>query len=501
MLDKRASGILLHITSLPSPYGIGDLGPWAYKFADFLAESRQKFWQVLPLHLTDLNSGNSPYNSISAFAGNTLLISPEIMIQNGFLFQSDIEPVPSFSAGNVDYSSVISYKDKIFSAAYERFKSSNIINKIEYLKFCEDNSSWLEDLALFIVLKQYFKGRIWSEWPREIKNRESLILQIFKNQFYDKIEMQKFLQYMFCCQWKSFKRYCNDKGIYIIGDIPIYVDYNSADVWKNSEIFKLDERKYPSFVAGVPPDYYSKTGQLWGNPVYNWDKLKETGYDWWLKRIKHSFSICDIIRVDHFRGFISYWEIPAAEKTAVNGKWEKAPAYDFFNTLLARFPGLPMIAEDLGYITADVKEVINHFKFPGMKIFLFAFGEDYVTNPYAPHNHIKDCVLYTGTHDNNTIRGWFEEDITEEDKKRLFACIGKEVSKETVSWELIKVAMNSIANTVILPMQDILGLGEEARMNIPATTSGNWKWRLLPEQLNPSLTQSLLDITKTYNRA
>jgi len=312
--------------------------------------------------------------------------------------------------------------------------------------------------------------------------------------------MEKFLQYLFFKQWFSLKNYCNSKNIQIIGDVPIYVSFDSVDVWANPGIFKLDKKKMPTFIAGVPPDYFSKTGQLWENPVYRWDVLKETRYSWWVKRIEHNLRLFDVIRLDHFRGFVAYWEVPANEKTAINGKWIEVPAEDFFSTLLKHFPNLAIIAEDLGFITPDVIEVIDHFRFPGMKLLIFAFGDDFPKSSYLPHNHTKNCVVYTGTHDNNTVKGWWRREASPEDRKRLFKYIGREVEEGNIQWEFIRLAMMSVADMVIIPMQDILGLGEEARMNLPATAEGNWEWRLIPEQLTPSLAKRLSEMTEIYGR-
>lgn len=494
---KRGSGILLHITSLPSPYGIGDMGPWAYKFADFLSETKQKFWQVLPLTPTTLPSG-SPYHGSSAYAGNTLLISPELMVREGLLDKEDTEPMPRFQKNKVDYPRVSSFKEKLFERAYEHFKPSE---NGEYENFCSENSNWLEDFALFVALKAHFRGKVWGEWPPGIRDRQPEALKTLKNKLQDRIEREKFLQYVFFRQWFSLKSYCNRKGIQIIGDMPFYVSYNSVDVWKNPEFFKLNEKKQPAFVSGVPPDYFSRTGQLWGDPVYRWDALKEQGYSWWIRRIEHNLKLFDFIRIDHFRGFVGYWEVRAGERTAVKGRWVKAPAKNFFTEVCERFPHLPILAEDLGTITPDVREIMRHFGFPGMRVLLFAFGEDLPTNPYAPHNHLKNCIVYTGTHDNNTVRGWFEGEATPEDRERLFRYLGREVHPQEVHWEFIRLAMMSVADMVIIPMQDILGLGEQARMNRPATVKGNWQWRLLPEQLTSTLTRRLLEMTQIYGRA
>jgi 4-alpha-glucanotransferase len=495
----RGSGILLHITSLPSPYGIGDFGSEAYRFLDFLAEAKQSYWQILPLNPTEPAFNNSPYHSRSAFAYNKLLLSPELMVQDGLLKKEDVDPVPPFPKERVDYEEVIAYKKKLFHKALERFKK--IKNNNEYEKFCSQNSGWLEDFSLFVVLKGHFQGLPWSDWPLEIRDRQSDAIQALRKKLHDKIEMEKFLQYIFIKQWFSLKGYCHQKGIHIIGDMPIYVDYDSVDVWTHPELFKLDSKKKPYAIAGVPPDYFSETGQLWGNPIYNWDALKKRGYDWWIQRIEHNLRIFDIIRVDHFRGFVGYWEVPATEDTALNGKWIEAPAVDFFNQLNKRFRYLPIIAEDLGTITPDVIEIMHRFEFPGMKVLLFAFGEDNALHPYLPHTYEKNYVVYTGTHDNNTVRGWFEREAKPDDKRRLFRYLGREVSKRKIHWEFIRLAMLSVADKVIIPMQDVLGLGEKARMNRPATGKGNWRWRLLPGQIKSSIAEKLLDITKTSGRA
>jgi 4-alpha-glucanotransferase len=498
-LERRGSGILLHITSLPSPYGIGDIGPDAYRFVDFLAETHQSFWQILPLTLTCPAYGNSPYSSFSALAGNILLISPERMVRNGFLSEPDIQNVPDFSKDSVDYESVIKFKNETFCKAYEINKNKLAIHQ-DFQKFCSENSSWLDDYTLFISIKNNLKGIEWGKWPVELRDRKEKALKEMTNKLSDNILKEKFLQYIFFNQLHSLKNYCDSKNIKIIGDIPIYINYDSADVWANPELFSLNGEKRPHYVAGVPPDYFSSTGQLWGHPVYNWDMLKKSRYSWWIKRIKHNLKFFHMFRLDHFRGFIGYWQIHSNEKTAINGKWVKAPAEDFFNTLLKQFPEISIIAEDLGVITPDVRAVINKFGFPGMKVLLFAFGEDLSTNPYAPHNHIKNCVIYTGTHDNNTITGWYKTELSPEDKRRISEYIGKEVSGKTIHWEIVRLAMMSVADMVIIPMQDILGLGEKDRMNLPASLKGNWEWRLTPQQLSPSLITKLREITMIYGR-
>ena len=498
MLKQRGSGILLHFTSLPSPFGIGDFGPWAYRFADFLAQTKQSYWQCLPLNPTEVVYGNSPYHSMSAFGFNSLLISPELLIQEGALTEADLKPIPSFSKDRVDFDLVVSYKKKLLSLAYDRFKKER--GNGEYSDFCCEQAFWLDDFALFVALKEEFKGRPWNEWPDNLRDREPEALFRAGERLREKIQEQKFLQYLFFRQWSSLKKYCTERGIKIIGDVPIYVVHDSADVWMHPNLFNLDHEKRPLTVAGVPPDYFSKTGQLWGNPVYRWEALKSTGYEWWTKRIAHNLNMFDVVRVDHFRGFMAYWEVPAKEKTAVNGKWVEAPGMDFFSRLSAVFPDLPIIAEDLGIITPDVWATMEHFGFPGMKVLLFAFDESLPRNAYAPHNHTKNAVVYTGTHDNNTAMAWFEKEAGEEDRARLSLYVGKEINVENVHRELIRLAMMSVADTAILSMQDLLGLGEWARMNRPAQEKGNWRWRLMPEQLTNQLAHKLLEMTELYGR-
>ncbi|UCG92859.1 MAG: 4-alpha-glucanotransferase [candidate division WOR-3 bacterium] len=497
-MNRRGCGILLHITSLPSSYGIGDLGPRAYQFVDFLAEARQRFWQILPLNPTDVACDNSPYHSISAFAYNPLLISPEFLIKKGLLKNADEVRVPDFPEERVDYRAVTTYKKKIFRSAFERFRARRKTKT--YKKFCSANAHWLDDFCLFVALRDHFHGRVWSDWPIEMKNRQQKALNKFKKELREEIEMEKFLQYTVHHQWFSLKQYCNKRGIRIIGDIPIYVDYDSVDVWSNPEMYKLDRRKRSSVVAGVPPDYYSDTGQLWGNPLYRWNVLKKSRYDWWIRRVEHNAHLFDIVRIDHFRGLVAYWEVSAHEKTAIHGKWIKAPAMDFLGVLTKRFHHLPIIAEDLGTITQDVRAVIRHFKFPGMKVLLFAFGEDNPMHPYLPHTYENHCIVYTGTHDNNTIRGWFEKEATPEHKKRLFRYLGQRVSINRLHWEFIRLAMRSVADMVIVPMQDILGLGMKARMNHPGTSQGNWRWRVSAQQLTPTLAKKLSHMVETYGR-
>ncbi|MBU0672880.1 MAG: 4-alpha-glucanotransferase [Candidatus Margulisbacteria bacterium] len=501
MLEQRGSGVLLHITSLPSPYGIGDLGPAAFGFADCLAAAGQSYWQVLPLNPTDMACGNSPYSSNSAFAGNILLISPQQLLEDGFLFKDDLKDAPHFPKERCDYDTVIPHKIKLLDRAYHNFKQGKKERR-EFEGFCSLNSYWLEDFAMFVALKvRRFNWAAWDKWDSPLRDRQPGALEEVRREYHEAIEREKFFQYLFYKQWHALRQYCNGKGIKLIGDIPIYVSYDSADVWEHSHIFKLDENKQPAYAAGVPPDYFSQTGQLWGNPVYRWDELKNRGYYWWLQRLEHNLSLFDIVRIDHFRGFVGYWEVPAGEATAVNGKWVKAPAKDFFCAMTKKFPDLPLIAEDLGIITDDVKEIMQQFGFPGMKILLFAFGEDLKKHPYLPHNYVENCVVYTGTHDNNTAKGWYEEEASAHEIKNLAEYLGHQENSRTVNWDLIKLALLSKARISIFPLQDILGLGNEARMNVPSKAHGNWQWRFLEQQLDPATIGSLKQLTVKSKRA
>ncbi len=500
LLNRRRSGILLHLTSLPSPYGIGDLGPGACEFARFLKEAGQSYWQILPLNPTRPDHGNSPYNSYSAFACNPLLISPELLVEEGLLSQSDIEDHPPFPERCVDYRAVTEYKYAYLNRAYEH-SFHRIAKSEEFLTFQGENADWLDDYALFAALKKEFHGREWNSWPRELRDREPDALKECTRRLEETIRREKFYQYIFFRQWSRFKDFLCSMGISIIGDVPIYVSYESSDVWAHPWLFKLDDEKRPRVVAGVPPDYFSSTGQLWGNPVYDWDALKRTGYSWWLRRMELNLKLFDLVRLDHFRGFVACWEVDSGEDTALNGRWVEAPAEDFFSTMLARFHELPVIAEDLGYITPDVTALMERFGLPGMKLLIFAFGPDIATHPYAPHNYTRNCVVYTGTHDNNTIVGWFREEASGEEKERLFKYIGRTVTDRDVHIELVRLAMFSCANTAIIPMQDILGLGSEARMNVPSSPEGHWTWRLRKSELTPDVAARLHEMTWIYGRS
>lgn len=498
-MKRRASGILLHISSLPSQHGIGDFGPSAYEFVDLLAETKQSYWQILPLNPTETYYDSSPYHSVSAFAFNPLFISVELLMEEGLLDKSELEPLPNCPAHEVDYDSVVSYKMRCCRKAFSRFKQRR--EQHEYEEFCEDNADWLDDYVLFLSLKSKLGNQEWSTWPSELIERDPDALARARSDLAETIELHRYLQFAAARQWVALKRYCNTRGIHIIGDIPIYVDYDSADVWAHQDNYKLGGDKKPLAVAGVPPDYFSKTGQLWGNPVYRWDVMKETGFSWWVKRVSHNLKLFDIVRIDHFRGLIAYWEVPAGAENATDGKWIEAPAVDFLNALLKIDPFLPIVAEDLGIITPDVREVIRKYDLPGMKVLLFAFDSNTATGPYIPHNVAENSIIYTGTHDNNTARGWFENEATTETKGRLFEYLGREVAADVLPWEMIRLAMMSRANTAIFPMQDLLCLGSDARMNTPGTARGNWRWRLSFEQLGELHRRKLTKMTEIYGRS
>jgi 4-alpha-glucanotransferase len=495
----RSCGVLLHISSLPSAHGIGDLGKQAYEFVNFLADSGQRYWQILPLNPTGTYLGNSPYTCYSVFAGNPLFISVEALQNAGLLSAADLENVPSFPPERVDYGAVVSWKAKMLRRAFHH-AAPHLDSDSDFAEFCRINAHWLEDFSLFAALKDNYKEVAWFEWPDLVRDKNQEELSVLRDKLSQRILRSKFYQYVFFKQWQSLKEYANQHSVKIIGDIPIYPSLDSADAWSHPELFKLDEKKHPIFVAGAPPDYFSKTGQRWGNPVYDWAVLQRIGFRWWVDRMRHNLQLCDLLRLDHFRGLVAYWEIPAEEDTAVNGKWVKVPVREFFEILKKELPSRPFILEDLGLITPDVTEVMQELGFPGMKVLQFAFGPELPTNPYAPHNYDLNCVVYTGTHDNNTIRGWFENESAASDRERLEQYLGRSLNAGTVAEAMIRLAMSSVARICILPMQDILNLGEHTRMNLPSKSGGNWEWRLKTDQLTPPLSTWLRGISHLYAR-
>ena len=500
MLDKRASGILLHPTSLPSRFGIGDLGTNAYDFIDFLAASNQQIWQILPIGPTGY--GNSPYLSYSALAGNPLLISPEKLLEDDLLTAEEVNYLPDYPLDRVDYDLVIATKIPLLAKASDRFKQQATAKQLKtFQQFCNRHSDWLDDYALFMAVKEANDGASWHEWDAEIANRQPKAMVEWATRLKDAIFYHKFLQYEFFRQWTELKEYANEQGIQIFGDIPIYVAHDSVDVWAHPDIFRLDPKTgEAALMAGVPPDYFSATGQLWGNPVYNWKKLKETNFHWWIRRVEGMLEYVDIMRIDHFRGFQAYWAVPQGEETAMKGKWVEAPGEAFFRLLKADLGELPIVAEDLGVITPEVEALRDQFNFPGMKILHFAFDSDRA-NPFLPYNYVKrNCVVYTGTHDNNTTVGWFY-DRSPEEQARVVDYLGC-VAPKGIHWSLINLALSSVANTAIFPLQDILGLGGDAKMNTPSQAEGNWEWRYRPEALqDDGIREHLKYVTYLYGRA
>lgn len=498
-LFPRSSGVLLHPTSLPGKYGIGDLGEYAYKFVDWLASAGQTLWQVLPLGPTSY--GDSPYQTLSTFAGNANLISLDAVLKAGWLTQTDLADVPDFPLHNVDFGPVIEYHNKLLKTAFGRFEASAPLDvKSQMWDWCNDNADWLDDYALFAALKDSYGGKPWTEWTEGEALRKPEALAAARERLAAQIREKQFRQWLFYSQWKALRAYAAEKGIRFVGDIPIFVAHDSSDVWANRELYFLDDKGMPTVVAGVPPDYFSATGQRWGNPLYKWEEHKKTGYAWWIKRITAVLELVDLVRIDHFRGFAGYWEIPASEETAVKGKWVKGPGTDFLSVvrdaLTERGSGLPIIAEDLGEITPDVIELRDNFDLPGMKILQFAWSDP--LNPFLPHNYTPNCIAYSGTHDNNTALGWWHQEAHDGNKQFVREYINRDVDE--IHWTLIRMGMASVAHTFIAPLQDIFGFGADTRMNTPGLASGNWSWRFTEAWFNNPAKDRLLYLTRLYRR-
>lgn len=494
MRFPRSSGILLHPTSLPGPWGIGDLGPAAYQFVDFLNAAGQSLWQILPLGPTGY--GDSPYQCFSAVAGNPLLVSLDALVERGLLTPNDLAAAGrSFSPDSVDYGAVIDFKLPLLRLSYERLGGAPT-TAAAFEQFKAASAAWLDDYALFMTLKDVHGGAAWSSWEPELRSRQPAALARARAEHAAAIEVHRFLQFLFFAQWAPLKAYANAHGVRIIGDAPIFVAYDSADVWANPELFFLDAEGRPTVVAGVPPDYFSATGQLWGNPLYRWDAMAKDGYAWWVARLRAAFSQVDILRLDHFRGFAAYWEVPASETTAMNGRWVKGPGADLFSRLEQALGSLPLIAEDLGLITPDVDTLRLQFDLPGMKVLQFAFDGD-PGNVYLPHAHVANCVIYTGTHDNNTTLGWFME-LDEAQREIIRAYLGRDCGD--IAWDLLRTAMQSVADMAVVPFQDVLRLGADARMNTPGLLGQNWAWRFRAEAMNAGVAGGLRFFAALYDR-
>jgi 4-alpha-glucanotransferase len=496
MPNERLAGIILHPTSLPSPGGIGDFGPELYAFLNFLERARQGLWQILPLSPPGL--GNSPYSAISAFAGNPLLISLDRLVERGWLGAADVRVKPLF--GPVDFEAVKSWKLPLLRQAAQNFLSEKDGDRRRFEDFKHDNIWWLEDFALFQVMRRIHNGAVWSDWPRGLARREQASLHAFGLEHRDDLEVERAIQFAFFEQWRAVRSYCASRRIKIVGDVAIFVNYDSADVWRNPDIFYLDSDLHPAVVAGVPPDAFSATGQRWGNPLYRWDVLRDQGYSWWVQRMAWALKSCDIVRLDHFRGFESYWEIPASEPTAVRGQWKKGPGDDLFRVFHEQLGELPFIAEDLGMITPAVHALRERLGIPGMKVLQFAFG-DPGAHIYLPHNFVPNCVVYTGTHDNDTTRGWWESGAREDERAHAQAYLGPlPAGVDGAVWAFIRAALASIARMAIVPLQDILVLGAGARMNTPSLNDGNWGWRYDPGSLKDGLAVRLGELTEMCDR-
>lgn len=498
MQIERSAGVLLHPTSLPGRYGIGDLGNEAYNFINFLEAAGQKLWQVFPLGPTGY--GDSPYQCFSAFAGSPLLISPQKLAEENLLTKDDLENIPHFNPSIIDFGPLINYKKSLLKKAYAHFKKKQDLRIIAGLSdFEEKNSDWLEDYSLFMSVKEAHNGDQWSKWEPGIKLRKPEAMKEWKEKIQDSIMYEKFVQYIFFKQWFELKDYAASKGIKIIGDLPIFIAYDSADLWANRHLFSVDADGNLESVAGVPPDYFSATGQLWGNPLYKWHEMEQDDFLWWRKRISSLLKLVDIIRIDHFRGFDAYWEIPASAPTAETGKWVKAPGDKFFTTVQKYLGDVPIIAEDLGIITKGVERLRDNFNFPGIKILQFAFGKE-MEKKFLPHNYIANCVVHTGSHDNDTTRGYFERvkddgtDIYEFTKQYL------NYNGDDICTELIRLAYSSVANIVVIPMQDILNLDNDARMNYPGRLGGNWSWRFTWQQVPHGLAEVYRGMAEIYER-
>jgi 4-alpha-glucanotransferase len=503
---SRSSGILLHLTSLPGPHGIGDLGDEAYRFVDFLVSSGQSLWQLLPLGPTGY--GDSPYASFSAFAGNTLLVSLPFLVRENLLSNASLDAAPAFVEETVDFGGALEFKQPLLRQAFLNFKKTTNQNlRHDFENFCQFAASWLDDYALFRALKDEHGGVAWNEWEKPLKQRQTSALAQARERLREEIEAQKFYQFLFFKQWFALKSYANTRGVKLIGDIPIFVAQDSADVWTHPEQFKLDEQGVPLVVAGVPPDYFSTTGQLWGNPLYNWEHMIADDFRWWIERVRATLHTIDIVRIDHFRGFAACWEIPGGDKTAERGQWVNAPGRELFEAIRRALGQLPIIAEDLGVITPDVETLRDDFGFPGMRILQFSFGGD-PTNQDLPHNYHHNVVVYTGTHDNDTTIGWFKSeagagstrDAAQVQREREFCLKYLDSSGAEIHWDFIRAVLASVASIAIIPLQDLLGLGTEARMNLPNTTSGNWAWRYKADALTSQLGQRLKGLTEIYGR-
>lgn len=493
IFNQRLSGVLLHPSSLPGKFGIGSLGAEAFRFIDWLSEAGQRVWQMLPLGPTDWS--HSPYQAYSAFAGNPDLIDLELLVTQSLLPPKSILNPPKFPTGKILYKTVIPWREKLLMSAYLQFRTGGGFQSADYIRFWDQHWWWLESWSLFDACRKKLPGADWSTWAVPLQLRDEPALLAHYTQYQEEVHYSRFLQYIFFGQWFALKSYANGKGISIFGDIPLYVSYNSSDVWSNQSLFLLDEERQPTLVGGVPPDYFSETGQLWGNPLFDWDRMKQQGYEWWMARMHFNLRLYDLVRIDHFRGLESFWAIPAGEKTAVNGSWMKANGDEMLQLLQNQIGSLPIVAEDLGLITPEVDQLRKKFNLPGMKVLQFAFSDE-ADNTHLPHNHAMDFVAYSGTHDNDTSIGWLNS-LKKEEKLKVQEYLAQELPD---AWHLIREAEASVAQLAILPMQDLLGLPSSARMNKPGTIKNNWIWRMETDLPDKQVAARLRRLTELYGR-
>lgn len=498
MLYGRAYGVFAPVASLPSPYGVGDFGPGAYQFIDFLEGAGASYWQVLPLVPTSEAYGNSPYASDSSFALNPLLVSPDLLVLEGLVPKHVADQYVVPATGRIAYGRAYKAKEAILQVAYKHFNSRRREYQYYLEEFVAKNSYWLRDYALFRVLKK-LHGSPWTRWPKELRLRDPKALSRVEEEYKSHVDFIVFEQFILQRQWGKLKKEANKNNISIVGDIPYYVVHDSSDVWAHQELFKLDEKGEPLYVGGVPPDYFSPTGQLWGTPVYDWEKHREQRFQWWINRLRRSLELYDLVRLDHFRGFVAYWEVPAGSPTAIPGKWVKTPYEDFFRVLVSAFPSMPFIAEDLGFITPDVREVMARYGLPSMRVLVFAFNGS-PTNEHLPHNIGENTAIYTSTHDTNTVKGWFLEEASPKQRKYVSKYVGYRVDESNVCEVFTRLALSSRARLAMIPVQDILCLGSEGRINRPGTARGNWKWRLLPGQLDKRYSAWIYGLARMYAR-
>lgn len=501
MDSRRSSGLLLHITSLPSKYGIGDLGPAAFQFADFLTRTKQRIWQVLPPG--PVGPGASPYSSPSTFAGNPLLISPQPLVETGLLTEDELAPLAELPDDHVDYARLVPRKRDVLHTAFRRFQADpSILDTTRFRQFRKTQSDWLDEYALYAALKDAHDGAPWTDWETPLVRRDPDALKQAREDHAEAIEKHVFWQFLFHRQWTALQAYCHARDIRLFGDLPIYVAHDSADVWAHQDLFYLNNEGEPTVVAGVPPDYFSPEGQRWGNPIYRWERMKEHGYPWWTERLRRAFDLFDLVRLDHFRGFDEYWQIPAEHSTAIKGEWKTGPGAAFFKAMEDKLGDLPVVAEDLGVITDSVEALRDTFEFPGMAVLQFAFGGS-PTNEFLPHNYRRNQVVYTGTHDNNTTVGWWKTELSDEEKDfaQSYLDLPPREQGEDIHRHAVRAIMASVADRVVIPLQDVLGLGGNARMNTPGTESDNWTWRFTPDQISDEDGEMLKELTHLYGRA